>query len=104
MRLPDPDPDILARRVEIVAGLTRLLGERWVIAEAAALAAYDCDALTAIRQLPLAVALPGSAAEAASVLKFCQDQGVNVVPRGAGTSLSGGSTPLGDGVTIGLRG
>jgi glycolate oxidase len=102
MRLPDPDQSILARRDAVIAGLRRLLPANAVVTDRAGLRVFEQDALTAIRQTPLCAVLPGNAAEVAAVLKFCTQTGVNIVPRGAGTSLSGGSTPLADGVTISL--
>ena len=66
------------------------------------LVAYDSDALTAYRQKPLAVVLPKTADEVSAVLRFCSANKVKVVPRGAGTSLSGGALPVGDGVLLGL--
>ncbi len=99
MHLPQPDSAILARRAEIVAGLRGILPDH-VVADEVSLGVYDCDALTAIRQKPLAAVLPGNAEEIAAVLRFCRDHGVNVVPRGAGTSLSGGATPLADGILL----
>ena len=99
MHLPSPDISIIARRAEIVAGLRAILPDH-VIADEVSLGVYDCDALTAIRQKPLAAVLPGTAEEIAAVLRFCRDNQVNIVPRGAGTSLSGGSTPLADGILL----
>ena len=99
---PAPDAAILARRDAIVAGLRQLLPEASVIAEPLRLKAYETDALTAYRQTPLAVALPATTAEVAQVLRFASDQGVNVVPRGAGTSLSGGAIPAADAIVVGL--
>ncbi len=63
---------------------------------------YESDALTAFRKMPMAVVLPSSTAEVAAVLKYCHDNGVPVVPRGAGTSLVGGSTPQEDAIVIGV--
>ncbi len=100
MHLPEPDSTILARKAEIAAGLRAAVPGAWVIDDDDGLAVYDCDALTALRQTPLIVALPSNAAEVAAILRFCRDEGVNIVPRGAGTSLSGGSTPLADGVLL----
>ena len=99
---PTPDPAILARRDTIVAGLAALLPPGGLIADEAGRRAFETDALTAYRRLPLAVALPGSSDEVGRVLRFCRDAGVNVVPRGAGTSLSGGAIPQEDAVVIGL--
>ena len=101
MQMPELDQTILARRAELVSGL-RALAPDGVIAEDDALIAYDCDALTAYRQKPLAVVLPKSAEEVSDVLRFCSANKLKLVPRGAGTSLSGGSLPIGDGVLLGL--
>jgi glycolate oxidase len=99
---PEPDPSILARREEIIAGLSALLPKSALIVAEEERRAFETDALTAYRRLPLAVALPSSIEEVASVLKFCRRAGVNVVPRGAGTSLSGGAIPQEDAIVIGL--
>src|SRR6202035_885862 len=64
--------------------------------------AYESDGLTAYRQPPLIVVLPSTVAEVAGVLRYCKAEGVKVVPRGAGTSLSGGALPLADGVLLGM--
>jgi glycolate oxidase len=100
--LPEPDPAILARRESIVAALKRLLPADSVIAEPLRLRAYETDALTAYRQVPLAVVLPETTAEVAHVLRFADEAGVKIVPRGAGTSLSGGAIPAADAIVVGL--
>jgi len=102
IRLPAPKPEILARRDAILAGLRALLPADAVIGEPLRLKPYETDGLSAYRQPPLAVVLPTSTAEVASVLRYCHEQGIRVVPRGAGTSLSGGALPLADAVVIGL--
>ncbi len=102
MLMPPPEEIIVARRAEIVAALRRAIGEDSVIADAASLTAYDSDGLNAYRQLPLVVVLPRTTADVQATLRLCNAMGVKVVPRGAGTSLSGGSLPLGDAVTIGM--
>src|SRR5579863_1361808 len=99
---PKPDPKILARRDEIVAGLAAILPPDGVIADLAGRRAFETDALTAYRRVPLAVALPSSVEQVAAALKYCRQAGVNVVPRGAGTSLSGGAIPQEDAIVIGL--
>jgi glycolate oxidase len=102
MLMPQPDSSILARRGEIVAALRRLLPPDCVVADETALRAYECDALSVYRQVPIAVALPRNTDEVAAVLACCHAAGVKVVPRGAGTSLSGGALPLADSVVVGL--
>ena len=63
---------------------------------------YETDGLTAYRQLPFVVVLPESSAQVSKILRFCFENQVKVVPRGAGTSLSGGALPLGDGVLLSM--
>jgi glycolate oxidase len=101
MLMPAPDPAILARRGELLARLRQAV-PAGVIEDEASRRAYEQDALTAYRQLPLLVVLPASTEEVAAVLRVCSSLGVKVVPRGAGTSLSGGALPLADGVVLGL--
>lgn len=99
---PTPDPGILARRDEIIAGLAALLPADCLVTSEDERRAFETDALTAYRRLPLAVALPRTTQETAAVLRFCREAGVNVVPRGAGTSLAGGAIPQEDAIVIGL--
>jgi glycolate oxidase len=99
--MPAPDAGILARRAEIADALRRLLPAANVIADPTGLAVYECDALAAYRQLPLIAVLPRSTAEVAAVLRYCHDNRIKIVPRGAGTSLSGGALPLADAITVG---
>lgn len=100
--MPEPQAAILARRDVIVAGLRALLPDACVIADETGRRAYECDAVSAYRQLPLAVVLPRNTAEVSAVLRYCHEEGVPVVPRGAGTSLSGGALPVADGIVLGL--
>ncbi len=100
--LPEPDASILARRDAIVGSLRNLVGPEWVIDEPVRLAAYESDGLTAYRSKPLAVVLPGNTAEVAAVLRLAHRDGLKIVARGAGTSLSGGAIPVGDAIVVGL--
>jgi glycolate oxidase len=100
--MPAPDESILLRRAEIVAGLVAIVGTAHVVVAEDERRAYETDALTAYRAVPLAVVLPGSTDEVAAVLEFLGKNGVKVVARGAGTSLSGGALPSPDAVVVGL--
>ena len=102
MRMPDPDQDVLSRRADIINALRRFVPGEGVIAEEEELRAYECDGLTAYRQLPMIVVLPETTAQVSEILKYCHAEGIKIVPRGAGTSLSGGALPLEDGITLGL--
>jgi glycolate oxidase len=102
MRMPEPDAAVLSKREQIVRDLSRILPGEGIIADSHALKAYESDGLTAYRQPPMIVALPETTAQVAEILRYCHDGGIKVVPRGAGTSLSGGALPLADGVVVGL--
>ncbi|HIJ61397.1 MAG TPA: FAD-binding protein, partial [Rhodospirillaceae bacterium] len=102
MQMPAPDPAVLAGRARLISGLRAILPGEGVIDDARALAVYESDGLTAYRQPPLAVALPEDTAQVAAILRLCRDLKVKVVPRGAGTSLSGGALPLADGIVLGM--
>jgi glycolate oxidase len=99
--MPPPDQEILGRRGEIATAMRRIVPMESVD-DTAALKAYESDGLTAYRQPPLVVVLPETTSQVSDILRWCHDAGVKVVPRGAGTSLSGGALPLADGVLLGL--
>ena len=100
--MPDLDRAVLARRQDIVLALREIVPGEGVIADEDELRPYETDGLTAYRQLPMIVVLPETTEQVSRVLKYCHEAGVKVVPRGAGTGLSGGALPLADGVTLGL--
>ena len=102
MRMPPPDAAVLARRGEIARALGRIVPGEGVVADEEGLRAYECDGLTAYRQPPMVAVLPETARQVSEILRYCRGAGVKVVPRGAGTSLSGGALPLEDGVLLGL--
>jgi len=102
MLMPKPDADIIAKRREIIGAMQAIVPGEGVIADEDELRAFDCDGLSAYKQLPLIVVLPENTEQVSRVLKYCHDNNVKVVPRGAGTGLSGGALPLADGITLGL--
>jgi glycolate oxidase len=102
MQMPTPDKAVIERRGEIAAALRRIVPGEGVVDSEAERRAYESDGLTAYRQSPLLVVLPSTVAQVAAVLRYCRSAGVKVVPRGAGTSLSGGALPLADGVLLGM--
>lgn len=102
MDMPLPSRAVIAKKARIVARLREVLPADAVIEDAAETRAYECDALSAYRCLPLAVVLPRSTAEVSAALRICWEEGVPVVPRGAGTSLAGGSMPTEDSVILGV--
>jgi glycolate oxidase len=90
------------RQREVVAALRAFLPESAVLFDLEDVKPYECDGLSAYRQVPMVVVLPETEEEVCRVLKTCHEMGVPVVARGAGTGLSGGALPLGDGVLLSL--
>lgn len=102
MKMPAPDVALIARKGEIVRALSRIVPGEGVVSDLADLVPFESDGLSAYRQTPIAVVLPETTAQVSDILRWCQANGVKVVPRGAGTSLSGGALPLADSVVLGL--
>ena len=102
MKMPAPDPTLIARKAEIVRALSQIVPGEGVVSEPSSLVPFESDGLSAYRQAPIAVVLPDTTDQVARILAWCQTNGVKVVPRGAGTSLSGGALPLADSVVVGL--
>ena len=102
LKMPEAERAILDRRDAIVAALRAIVPGEGVIANEREMKPYESDGLTAYRQLPMVVVLPDTTEQVARVLRYCHAEGIRVVPRGAGTSLSGGALPLADGVLLGL--
>ena len=100
--MPTPDAAIISRRAKIAAALRGIVPGEGVISEPDELRPYESDGLTAYRQPPMLVVLPETTQQVSTVLRWCHREGVKVVPRGAGTSLSGGALPLADGVLLGM--
>jgi glycolate dehydrogenase FAD-linked subunit len=102
LQMPELDQAVLARRADIVDALRAIVPGEGVVAAEAAMKPFESDGLTAYRQVPMVVVLPETTEQVADVLRYCNAEGIKVVPRGAGTSLSGGALPLGDGVLLGM--
>ena len=102
MQMPKPDINVIRRRDEIIAALREIVPGEGVIVDQDELRAYESDGLTAYRQLPLIVVLPEDTCQVSRILRYCRENHVKIVPRGSGTSLSGGAMPLADAVLLGL--
>ena len=100
LSMPRPDPAIVSRRADIVRQLKKLVPDATLIADQEGRRTFESDALTAYRCLPLLVVLPGTTDEVSKILRFCHNNHIKVVPRGAGTSLSGGALPLEDSIVL----
>ncbi len=90
----------MRRRDEIVADMRIIVPGEGVVDAANEMRAFESDGLTAYRQLPLVVVLPETVAQVSRILKYCNERNIRVVPRGSGTSLSGGALPLEDAVLL----
>src|ERR1022692_1423453 len=102
VRMPEVDGAVLARRERIAAALRTIVPGEGVIAGEREMRPYETDGLTAYHQPPMVGVLPETTEQVSQVLRYCHDEGIKVVPRGAGTSLSGGALPLADGVLLGM--
>src|SRR5215470_4932382 len=102
VKMPDLDDAVLARRSEIVAALSAIVPGEGVIAKEREMRPYESDGLTAYKQLPFVVVLPETTEQVSQVLRYCHENNIRVVPRGSGTSLSGGALPLADAVLLGM--
>lgn len=100
--MPEPERAAFEQRTALLDELRAVVPGEGVIADETELRAYESDGLTAYRQQPLLVVLPETTEQVSRVLAICHRRGIKVVPRGAGTSLSGGALPLADGIILGL--
>ena len=100
--LPKIDKEIVNRKDQIVKNLSKLTNPNNVLSESAEIKPYETDALAVYTQTPLAVVLPENTSEVSEILKYCYAENIKVIPRGAGTGLSGGALPLQDAVLLGL--
>lgn len=102
MDMPQPNQAILAKRDRVLSRLGAILPGEGLISDEAERRAYECDALTVYRCVPMAVVLPASTDEVAAIMRICHEEGVPVVPRGSGTSLAGGALPTEDSIILGV--
>ncbi|WP_395663625.1 FAD-linked oxidase C-terminal domain-containing protein [Aestuariivirga sp.] len=102
LTMPIPDAETIARRADIATALRRIVPGEGVVEAPIEMRAFETDGLTAYRQMPLVVVLPQTVEQVSEILKYAYANGIKVVPRGAGTSLSGGALPLADGILLGM--
>jgi glycolate oxidase len=102
LSMPKADAATLAKRAQIVDALRAIVPATSVIDHPVAMKPYESDALSAFRQVPLVVVLPETVEQVSAILRYAHEHKVKVVPRGAGTSLSGGALPLEDGILLGM--
>ncbi len=102
MEMPAPNLNVLSKKAELILRLSGVLPKDALIHEEAETRVYECDALSAYRCPPLLAVLPSTTEQVSGVLKICNELGVPIVPRGAGTSLAGGALPTADSVILGV--
>jgi glycolate oxidase len=96
------DPALASSRADLVGELRAFLPDDAVLEQEEEVRPYECDGLSAYRQLPLLVVLPRTVEEVRRVMRLCHEREIPVVARGAGTGLSGGALPLADGIVLSL--
>jgi len=99
---PFDEPSLVARRAGLIEALRPFLAADSILEQEEEVRPYECDGLSAYRQLPLLVLLPRTVTEVQRIMRLCHERGIPVVARGAGTGLSGGALPLADGVVLSL--
>ena len=102
MQMPEPDAGVIARREQIIKAIRAIVSGEGVITDKDELRAYDHDGLMVYKGMPLIVVLPETTEQVSRILEYCAENAVKIVPRGAGTGLSGGALPLADAITLGL--
>ena len=100
--LPKIDKSTIHKKDYIVKSLQKITNTNNVLSHGDEVKPYETDALAAYKQTPLVVVLPENTKEVSKILKFCNDENIKIIPRGAGTGLSGGALPLQDAIMLGL--
>jgi glycolate oxidase len=102
LMMPQADANILAKRGEIAEAMRGIIPSESVIESPTQMRVYESDGLTAYKQMPMLVVLPETTEQVSEILAYAHEHRIKIVPRGAGTSLSGGALPLEDGILLGL--
>jgi len=102
LALPKVDQSTILNRDKIVNKLKRIIKSENVLDHNDEIKPYETDALSAYKQKPLVVVLPENTQEVSNILKYCNEEKIKIIPRGAGTGLSGGALPLNDAILLGL--
>ncbi|MGI9380634.1 MAG: FAD-linked oxidase C-terminal domain-containing protein [Methyloligellaceae bacterium] len=100
--LPEPDTAVLIKRNPLLKGLKKAVPNLEIISDEDGRRAFETDALTAYKMMPMAVVLPVNTDQVSGILSYCNQHNIKVVPRGAGTSLCGGALPCEDSIVVGL--
>jgi glycolate oxidase len=96
LRMPKIDRKVISKKDFIVKSLKKIINPEYVLDHQDELKPYETDGLSAYKKKPLIVVFPENTQEVSEILKYCNEERIKVVPRGAGTGLSGGALPLED--------
>jgi glycolate oxidase len=102
LQMPKVDKSILSSKDKISLDLGKILKSENILSHEDEVRPYETDALAAYKQKPLLVVLPETVEQVSEILKYCNKNKIKVVPRGAGTGLSGGALPLADCVLLSM--
>ena len=98
--MPKIDRKLIAKKKDIISDLKKIIKTENILYHEDEIRPYETDALSAYKQKPLLVVFPENTKEVSKVLAYCNQQRIKVVPRGAGTGLSGGALPLADSILL----
>ena len=100
LAMPKVDRKLIFKKKEVLKSLRKIIKAENVLDHEDEIRPFETDGLSAYKQKPLAVVFPENTKEVSKILEYCNDQKIKVVPRGAGTGLSGGALPLVDGILL----
>ena len=102
LQMPKVEKSIISNKEKIVTDISKIIKRDNILSHDDETKPYETDALAAYKQAPLVVVLPETVEQVSKILKYCDENKIKVVPRGAGTGLSGGSLPLADCVLLAM--
>ena len=100
LSMPKVDRKLISKKVDVIADLKKIIRAENILDHEDQVRPYETDALSAYKQKPLAVIFPENTKEVSKIPAYCNQQRIKVVPRGAGTGLSGGALPLADSILL----
>jgi glycolate oxidase len=100
LAMPKIDRKLISKKIEVIADLKKIVKDENILGHEDQTRPFETDALSAYKQKPLAVVFPKNTNEVSKILTYCNQARIKVVPRGAGTGLSGGALPLEDSILL----
>ncbi len=98
--MPKIDRKLIARKTDVISDLKKIIKPENILHHEDEVRPFETDALSAYKQKPLLVIFPENTNEVSKVLSYCNQHRIKVVPRGAGTGLSGGALPMADSILL----